>query len=144
MKHRTNICVALWLLPVLALAQQPRSHTVLVNTDGTFSPQRLFIQNGDTVVWRFSERTDCIIPVDSTGTGNWTQNWKPYRPEEPNEFTGPMPQAVSGIFTLGPDGRGFAIDSLGSSNPQCDPDSSAVQVGNQYLCNTGEPFATMD
>ena len=135
-------CLLIFTIP--ALAQQPQNHTVSVNADGSFSPQRLFIQNGDTVTWIFSKRTDTIIPVDSTAASDWMQQWKPYNPADPNEFTGPMPQAVSGIFTLGPDGNGFAIDSLGSSNPQCDPNSTPYQVGSQFLCNTGDSYATMN
>ena len=143
-RFRKLTCVYLLVFTIPALARQPQNHFVTVNADGSFSPQRLFIHDGDTVTWTFSKRTDTIIPVDSTAAPDWMQTWKPYDPADPNEFTGPMPQAVSGIFTLGPDGNGFAIDSLGSSNPQCDPNTTPYRVGNQFLCNSGDSYATMD
>ena len=51
----------------VAFAQQPVTHTVTVNPDGSFSPRRIQIHDGDTVEWRFHDRTDAIIPVDSSG-----------------------------------------------------------------------------
>ena len=124
---------------------RPTTHTVTVNADGSFSPQRLFIHDGDTVEWQFHERTDTIIPVDSVGPSVATCSaYKPYDPADPNEFTGPMPHAASGIFTLGPDGRGFVIETMGDPSPSCDYAQASVKVGNQYLCPTGERFATMD
>ncbi|MCH8963176.1 MAG: hypothetical protein IH820_18140, partial [Bacteroidetes bacterium] len=124
---------------------RPTTHTVTVNADGSFSPQRLFIHDGDTVEWQFHERTDTIIPVDSVGPSVATCSaYKPYDPADPNEFTGPMPHAASGIFTLGPDGRGFVIETMGDPSPSCDYAQAPVKVGNQYLCPTGERFATMD
>jgi hypothetical protein len=115
-----------------------------VNSDGSFSPTRLFIHDGDTVEWRFNDRTDTIIPVDSTGSTPFCTSYKPYDPSDPNEFTGPLPRAASGIFTLGPDGAGFVIDSLSSPNPSCNPNNSAAWIGDQFLCDSGEPFASMD
>ena len=134
---------ALLLAP--AFSQQPQRHTIIVNADGSFSPMELFIHDGDTVVWQLHDRTDAIIPVDTTGqAGSLCTAYKPYDSMDPNEFTGPMPHAPSGIFTLNPDGRGFAIETIGTPNPSCNPNNSPVIVGNQYLCPTGERFATMD
>lgn len=33
-----------------------------------------------------------------------------YNPADPNDFTGPLPFAPSGIFTLGPFGPGFQVE----------------------------------
>lgn len=129
----------------VAFAQQPMTHTVTVNPDGSFSPRRIQIHDGDTVEWRFHDRTDAINPVDSSGPpANLWSAYKPYDPADPNEFTGPMPRAASGIFTLGPDGPGLITETLDARNPACDYNRAPDKVGNQYLCNTGEPYATMD
>jgi len=39
---------------------------------------------------------------------------------------------------------GFVIETRGAPNPSCDYLSSPIKVGNQYLCDTGLPYATMD
>ena len=71
---KNNIFKIIHLVIVLVLlfisvtfAEQPKTHIVTVNADGSFTPGRIYIHDGDTVEWRFSERTDSIIPVDSTG-----------------------------------------------------------------------------
>ena len=93
-----------WCL--LAAGPQPMSaatNVVTVNADGSFNPARLEIFSGDTVVWRFHRRTDTIIPINPGADGNFCTNYPPYNPANPNEFTGPMPRAVSGIFALSPE-----------------------------------------
>src|SRR5688572_25809971 len=133
------------MLSAAVFAQQPVTHTVIVNADGSFSPRRIQIHDGDTVEWKLQDRTDAIIPVDPTGPlPILCSAYKRYDPADPNEFTGPLPRAASGIFTLGPDGSGLAIETLGMPDPSCDPRLSPNKAGNQYLCNNGEPFATMD
>ncbi|HXF04720.1 MAG TPA: hypothetical protein VNM72_04810 [Blastocatellia bacterium] len=125
--------------------EQPRTHTVTVNADGSFSPQVISIHDGDTVEWILNDRTDTIIPVNLIEPlSAICSAYKPYDPADPNEFTGPMPRAPSGIFTLGPDGPGFVIETKDDPNASCDYDRSPASVGNQYLCETGEPYATMD
>jgi hypothetical protein len=126
-------------------AQHPMTHRVMVNPDGSFSPSRVQIRDGDTVEWRFHDRTDAIIPVDSSGQfSSLCSAYKPYDPADPNEFTGPLPRAASGIFTLGPDGPGSTIETAGAPNSTCDYNQAPDKVGRQYLCNTGELYATMD
>jgi len=133
------------LLSVAVFAQQPKTHTVIVKPDGSFEPKWTYIHDGDTVKWQFSARTDAIIPVhplDSLAVS--CSAYKPYEATNPNEFTGPLPRAASGIYTLGPDGEGFVIETRGMPNPTCDYLRSPAQVGNQYLCPTGANYATMD
>jgi hypothetical protein len=117
----------------------------MVNADGSFSPAVLSIRDGDTVEWVFNSRTDTIIPVSSIEPlSGLCSAYKPYDPSDPNEFTGPLPRAASGIFTLGPDGEGFVITTRGAPNAPCEYLRSPARVGDQYLCDTGEPYATMD
>jgi hypothetical protein len=81
-----------------------RTHTITVQPDGSFTPARVEIFSGDTVEWRFTSRADTIIPVNLNTLGQPDcDGYKPYDPADPNEFTGPMPRAVSGIFSLSPE-----------------------------------------
>jgi hypothetical protein len=145
-RHCSRIVHLLSLLHLpAAFAQQPHTHTVTVNADGSFSPRQIQIHDGDAVEWKLHDRTDTIIPVNSGDSLNLSCSaYKPYDPADPNEFTGPMARAASGIFTLGPDGPGYVITTQGIPNPSCDERSSPAKVGNQYLCETGLPYATMD
>lgn len=80
------------------------THTVTVNADGSFTPTWLDIEGDDVVEWQFSERTDTVLPADG-GAGPFPaicDALEPYRRHDPNDFTGPMPVAPSGIFVLGP------------------------------------------
>ncbi len=144
--HAIPFGLPLFLLcGAVAFAQQPKTHTVIVKPDGSFEPKWTYIHDGDTVQWQFSSRTDAIIPVNPIDSLNVSCSaYKPYNPTDPNEFTGPMPRAASGIFALGPDGEGFVIETRGQPNPSCDYLRSPAQVGNQYLCPTGANYATMD
>jgi Beta-galactosidase len=76
-------------------AGPPRTHTVTVNADGSFTPSRLEISEGDTVEWTFASPTDAIVASASDDCASAL-------PYDPASFTGPMPIAASGIFTLGP------------------------------------------
>jgi len=128
-----------------AFAQQPKTHTVMVKPDGSFEPKWTYIHDGDTVKWQFSARTDAIIPVNPIDSLTVSCSaYKPYDPTDPNEFTGPMPRAASGIYTLGPDGPGFVIKTRGTPNPSCAYNDAPARVGNQYLCETDTPYATMN
>ena len=134
-------------LPVFSVTfgQQPQTHTVLVNADGSFEPKWTYIHDGDMVKWQFSARTDAIIPVNPIDSLTVSCSaYKPYDPTDPNELTEPMPRAASGISTLGADGPGFVIETLGARGASCNYYQALDKVGNQYLCNTGEPYATMD
>lgn len=86
-----------------------RIHVVTVNADGSFSPARVEIFDGDTVEWRFSNRSGTIIPVNLGAGGSLCTNYLPYNPADPNEFTGPMPRAASGIFALSPEDTPYAV-----------------------------------
>ena len=112
-RHLHFLPVLLLPFSVLVLAEQHQVHTVTVNADGSFSPSELVISSGDTVRWQFNERTDTIIPVEVIESDAVLSSaYKPYDPTGAHEFTGPMPRAASGIFTLGPDSRGFVVEEI--------------------------------
>lgn len=85
------------------------THVVTVNGDGSFSPPRLEIASGDRVEWQFSSRTDTIIPIQfNPDAPDQCRNYRPYDPENINEFTGPMPRGASGFFALSPEESPYA------------------------------------
>jgi hypothetical protein len=130
----------------------PTTKRVTVSVAGSFTPKSRFIHDGDTVEWILpkNDYTDAIIPVDMASTTNVCEASKPYHPKGANEFTGPMPQAASGVFTLGPidkyikDNNGnYSINnSHGLVETQCE--KPVVTTGNKSLCQTGELYKTMD
>ncbi|MFN7920116.1 MAG: hypothetical protein U0Q16_08470 [Bryobacteraceae bacterium] len=94
---------ALAALPVLA----QQTHTVKVNADGSFTPRVLYIRGGDTVRWEQLGRGDSIIPANEAAYPAVCSARRPWDGAAPNEFTGPMPFAPSGIYTLSPLDNGF-------------------------------------
>jgi hypothetical protein len=137
MKRRALAAVAA-LLPALLTAA---THAVKVNADGSFSPPVVFISGGDTVEWTLSGPGDSIIPVNWDGaSAGFCSAVKPYAPADPNEFTGPMPVAASGIFALSPLAGGFAVKPVCASGQP-----PAAAVGGQMLCRgEGTYEATLD
>lgn len=138
-----SIGLIAWL--PIASAQAAAVHTVTVKADGSFSPMEVTVRDGDTVEWLLGARTDSIIPVRSAESlTDLCSAYLPYDPLNPNEFTGPLPQAASGIFTIGPDGPGFVIETREDPNAACRYDQAPLKMGNEFLCSKGEPYATMD
>jgi hypothetical protein len=119
------------------------TYTVRVNADGTFSPSVVVISSGDTVEWTLNGTGDSIIPVNWDGVSSgFCSAVKTYSPSGPNEFTGPMPQAASGIYALGPADFGLVVEpaaTLCASGL-----APRATVGSQMLCRGGAISATMD
>src|SRR5689334_8236533 len=66
-----------------------------VNEDGTFDPAHVEIHSGDTIEWVLHDRRASIIEASgSTQACPAPVEW------QPTSFTGPMPQAPSGIYAL--------------------------------------------
>ena len=116
------------------------SYKVVVNADGTYTPKRLDIQDGDRVTWRFPDRRRAIVRVHPDGSAfpNWCEAYLPYDPDDPNEFTGPMPLAPSGVFALGPTESGLAVYASGDPNAPCD-EATAPSAGGRFLCPEAGP-----
>jgi hypothetical protein len=131
----------------------PVTHLVNVNPDGTFSPPIVTIRPGDTVMWQNLGRTDSVVqianPLSAPGSDvcgvNDNHLDHRFNGSDSNEFTGPMRMGVSGIFALGPNGRGFrAVTS--SARPcacelthRCAP--PFTEVGGVKLCPAeGPPY----
>lgn len=125
-----------------ALLTAATTHTVKVNTDGSFSPAVLTIASGDTVQWTLNGAGDSIIPVNWDGVSSSFCSPKAYSATDPNDLTGPMPQAPSGIYSLGPLGLGYVVETAASA---CKSGfAPRVTAGGQMLCRGGAYGATSD
>ncbi len=119
------------------------TYVVKVNADGSFAPPTTYISNGDTVEWSLSGPGDSIIPVNWNGvSAGVCSAVKPYSAADPNDLTGPMPLAASGIYTLSPLDNGYVVVPASSVCSPGQPPRAAV--GSQMLCPGGAIGATMD
>jgi hypothetical protein len=113
-----------------ALPRAPRTHTITVNADGSFSPAWTWIKGGDTVEWSFpplpapASFSDPLVHTDAIAEVDWVGGvpalCSAFTPAahvdplgvvttDPNDFTGPKVAAASGIFALGSDMPPYAI-----------------------------------
>jgi hypothetical protein len=100
-----------------------RTNFIIVNTNGAFTPARVDIFSGDTVVWQFPSRNDNIVPVNfDPSPAVLGTNFRAYVTTDTNEFTGPMPRAASGIYSLSPE------DAPNASQPATWRDTNIVGV----------------
>jgi len=136
-----RLLTAFAVLLVLPAHAQPQTHVIKVNADGSFTPQTTIIRAGDTVRWEQLSRTDSIIPASAASYPAICSARKAYDPAIANEFTGPMPYAPSGVYTLSQLEEGFT-----EATPTCPAGSTAVRRGdnNKVLCaGKGEYEATL-
>jgi hypothetical protein len=120
------------------------TYKVKVNADGSFSPPVVTIASGDTVEWTLSAPGDTIIPISWDGASSgYCSAIRPYTPADPNEFTGPMPVAVSGIFALSNLDFSYVVEPAKALCSSGQPPSASA--GGQMLCrNTTLIGATLD
>lgn len=98
------LCSVLAAFALASSAFAARTNFIVVGTNGAFTPPRVDIFSGDTVVWQFSSRNDNIVPVNFDPSPLvLCTNFKAYVATDTNEFTGPMPRAASGIYSLSPE-----------------------------------------
>lgn len=121
-----------------------RVHVITESPDGTFSPMWTHANDGDLILWRLSSRTDAIVPV--TWSGNWPapcSTPRPWSDTDPNNLAGPLPQAETGVFALSPvpTHNNPAASGLVSQATACPPGTEVDHL-TDYLCRTGEPYAT--
>src|SRR4029079_2280289 len=107
MKSSWFFVLSSWFAAVPAVAA---THSVKVNADGTFTPAVVTIADGDTVEWTLGSATDSIVGASAPSCSAI----RAYLPNDPNELTGPMPQAASGIFALSPLEAGFVAKASGT------------------------------
>ncbi|MDF0672738.1 MAG: hypothetical protein P0120_00140 [Nitrospira sp.] len=136
--------------------------TVIVNPNGTFTPNPVNIQAGEQIQWVGLTRTDSIVqigdvrkfPFPASDPCGIRDNHldHAFAATDPNEFTGPSRKGVSGIFALGPNEPGL-VQKLSTETCTCetlDEPCVPLQVDsldrNSYkLCpNEGPILGTLD
>jgi plastocyanin len=126
---------------VVTNADGTQTHTVIVKADGSFMPEQVEINKGDTVEWDFYEQTDSIARTESAGK---CTDFSAYEAADPNEFTGPMTRLSSGIFVTGAFDGGLTVMQKGQTADMCDYKRNLAKTSDQYLCKAGELYETMD
>jgi Secretion system C-terminal sorting domain len=142
-----KLCFLLLFLVLyqITIAQKPKLYQVQIKSDGSISPRYLVINHLDTVEWILATKTQSIIPINLSDTNKLScTDFKPIQPANLNDFTGPHSSVMTGIIALSPDGPGFEIVNKGQGNAPCNQAISKASAGNQYLCESGLDFATMD
>jgi len=126
------------------IAPPPIHQQVVVNNDGTFSPDTITVHEGDIVDWILADRTDAVIPVEWDGVDTCSESVvKAY---STLGITGPRPVAASGIFVMAPSGRGLVEeDYAGMPLPPTCADGSPpkASAGTKLLCESGTAYETM-
>lgn len=126
---------------VLALLGQPKTLTIQVNADGTFSPRVAYAKAGDTVRWEGLTRTDSIVSVN--GAGGYPAMCSARGAYDAADLTGPALFAPSGVFTLSPLDAGFTETTAAT----CPEGTRLNFVGDngKRLCTGGGVYeATLD
>lgn len=126
--------------------------TVTVHPDGTFTPSVVNIREGEMIEWINLSPTDSIVQIgnqrlfptsDPCGIADNNLDHA-FVAKDPNEFTGPVRKAVSGIFVLGSNEQGFvqklSTDSCAceTANTPCTPLEVKSLDGNFYKLCPGE------
>ena len=128
----------LLILLSLAAAAQPKTVTIRVNADGTFSPQTAYVKAGDTVRWEGLTRTDSIVSANAaTGYPALCNARGAY---DPADLTGPAVFAPSGVFTLSPLDAGF-LETTAATCPAGTRQTFAGDNGKR-ICAGGAPYET--
>ena len=123
------------LLAALAATAAPAqtTHWVTVAPDGGYSPSHLVIAAGDEVVWTFPERGRAVVEL-SAQQQPACDAFAAWDAAAENGFTGPMPQAASGIMALGPNEESLAVFAEADAPQDCVQNERAFTHGGDYLC----------
>jgi hypothetical protein len=115
-------------------------HDVTVNADGTFTPNYLQVQAGDSIRWRGLGRTDAIARIGGKVPMNPQTACSGYRrafdPNTPNEITGPIRRGISGIWALGPEGTSTSLVEIPSAEASAIVSGITAADGCEALTHT--------
>jgi hypothetical protein len=119
--------------------QSVQTVDVYQDAAGAFSPFSYGARTGDTITWHFQAPTpgNAVARRVYVPGSPGTYAIAPYTPSLANEFVGPMIQAPSGVFALGPTAYGMAKQGTPCTPPTTYPLARRV-VGatTEYLCRT--------
>lgn len=120
----------------------PRTLTVTVGADGSFTPSTLALYGGDTVEWQFPARGEAVVPVRWDGASRASCVPLPYTPTDPNHLTGPLPRAVSGLFSLSPLEVSLTVEPAAA---RCRSGAlPSTTAGTQMLCPVAQSTVSLD
>lgn len=120
---------------LIAAAAGAQTHTVTVNADGTYDPPELIVDAGDEVVWTFPDRHRAIVRMEgATATAPPCDAIAAWDPDAENPFTGPLPQAASGIVALGPNDGSRSVFDDASAPEECRTADNPFSHGGDWLC----------
>lgn len=119
---------------------------IQVNADGSFTPDHLIVDAGETVEWLLPSKFDAIVEAqDPTGLAEGScPSSVPVALSDQNAFTGPFIQHASGIFTMNLRGPGFVEEKVGPDNRCSNGEVNPYAVGGETLCKVGELNASME
>ncbi len=157
-------CGAVFVIALcLVLLADAATFTITVGSDGSFQPSSQRVFSGDTVVWKLADpASDAIVRLNAASplvqrtasaqapVVSACRDYRAYDAADPNEFTGPMPRAASGIFSLGPDGPQFQVKTGAVCKTDCPGKENLPQAsganGDTCLCRnaSGLPYASLD
>ena len=112
---------------------------VYEDTSGKFTPYNVPLRTGDRVTWHFPNASpgNAVVRRVAT-TGVWSI--APYTPGFANELAGPMIQAPSGVFALGPAGNGLVVQHDEECVSSEYEKAHRLHDGHRdYLCRTDSP-----
>lgn len=122
------------------------ANQIQVNSDGSFRPAKLVIDEGETVEWLLPSKFDSIVEAEAVkdlGRGA-CPDAQPVNLENEHAFTGPAVDHAAGLFTLNLRGPGFVEETVGADGECSNGEVNPFAVGNTTLCKVGEEHATMD
>jgi hypothetical protein len=123
------------------------THDIHVHANGVIAPQTTTIDPGDQVRFIFDTVRDSVIPALGTGPDPYPaicDQPKGWVDSDPNNFAGPMPTNVSGIFALSPNAGDPGLVEVTSVNNPCGDDEDRGHVGDRWLCASGVTGAAME
>jgi hypothetical protein len=122
------------------------THDIHVHANGVISPQTTTIDPGDQVRFILDSVRDSVIPAIGTGPNPYPaicDQPKGWVDSDPNNFAGPMPTNVSGIFALSPNAGEPGLVEMTSVNNPCGGADVRGHVGDRWLCASGATGAAM-
>jgi hypothetical protein len=122
-------------------------HDIYVHANGSISPTTTTMDPGDQVRFIFDTWRDSVIPAIGTGPNPYPAicgQPKGWVDSDPNNFAGPMPHNVSGIFALNPNAGEPGLVEITSTNNPCGMAEVRGHVGNKWVCASGTRGAAMD
>jgi hypothetical protein len=123
------------------------THDIHVHATGSIYPQTTTIDPGDQVRFIFDTWRDSVIPAIGTGPNPYPaicDQPKGWVDSDPNNFAGPMPHNVSGLFALNPGAGDLGLVEMTSVGNPCGGAEVRGHVGDRWLCASEASGAVLE